>query len=146
MVCLFCKSETDVVNSRPQRRTNSIWRRRQCHACGQLFTTTELFDTSSAIRIATNNSSESFSRDRLFLSIFQACEHLPDAIEVATALTATIIGRLLAAIDSPTVPVHTLTELAAKTLKRYDSAAFIRYMSSRASLKNSRSLKALLKD
>jgi transcriptional regulator NrdR family protein len=111
-----------------------------------LFTTTELFDTSSAIRIATNSNSEPFSRDKLFLSIFQACEHLPDAIEVATALTATIIGRLLAAIDSPTVPVHTLTELAAKALKHYDSAAFIRYMSSRASLKNSRSLKALLKD
>ena len=69
MVCLQCGSETKVVNSRLQKRSNQVWRRRQCSSCQSIFTTQETADYSS-IWLVKHSSGKlvPFSRDKLFLS------------------------------------------------------------------------------
>jgi transcriptional repressor NrdR len=125
MVCPHCSTKTDVVNSRQQRRTNSVWRRRTCTACSTIFTTLEHIDLPSLLRVArTTTELEPFSRDRLFVSVLESCRHRPSAIADTSNLTQQIIMRLLAAqktsglIDRTQIMTTTLS-----VLKTFDSTA-----------------------
>jgi transcriptional regulator NrdR family protein len=89
MVCVYCGSETKVTNSRHQKRTNQVWRRRQCLKCTALFTTEEKTDHTSLWKVKKNNEETlvAFSRDKLFLSIYKSCEHRLNALADAASLT-----------------------------------------------------------
>jgi len=126
MVCVFCQSETDVANSRSKARTPSVWRRRVCKKCAFQFTTTELPDYTRCLLIKSpqNKKAAPFSRDRLFLSLHQALSHRPDAIDAATALTATIIGRLLRLKHADGLySSEDIAKVAYEALKRFDPLA-----------------------
>ena len=42
IACPYCKHEhSKVVNTRPSKRTDGVWRRRECEACHRRFTTEE---------------------------------------------------------------------------------------------------------
>jgi len=65
---------------------------------------------------------QKFSRDRLFLSIYESCKHRPQAIEDAAALTQTIISQL----GDRTAGVFRKDEVAAiclRVLRRFDGVA-----------------------
>jgi len=126
MVCVFCQSETDVANSRSKARTPSVWRRRVCQECASQFTTLELPDYVRTLKIksAENKKAASFSRDQLFLSLHQALSHRPDAVAAATALTYTVIGRVLRLkhLDGIYAPQEIAT-VTYEALKRFDPLA-----------------------
>jgi transcriptional regulator NrdR family protein len=42
----------------------------------------------------TGNALQAFSRDKLFLSIYESCKHRRNAIDDASAITLTVVGRL----------------------------------------------------
>src|SRR5690348_1875861 len=97
MVCIYCGNKTDVINSRPQKRHNKVWRRRRCTKCEAVFTTTEAAALAESLRVARKakpNTLQPFLRDKLFLSIYKSCQHRPDAIQDASALTDTVVSRL----------------------------------------------------
>jgi len=128
MVCIYCGKDTQVINSRLQRRSNQIWRRRKCLNCKSVFTSQEAVDLPKSLSFRTSqNALQPFSRDILFISIFEACKHRKHAIVDASGLTDTVLGRLRpymtdAVIDSAQVIKTTLA-----VLKRFDKAASVFY-------------------
>lgn len=130
MVCIYCHSETKVINSRHQKRENQVWRRRHCLACNTVFTTEEAADLSGSIRVAqpsTKPSLEPFSRDVLFLSIYRSLGHRQDAIEAAGALCSTVTGKVLQETSGALIDAPVLAQLVHETLHHFDRAAGVSY-------------------
>jgi transcriptional repressor NrdR len=128
MVCLYCSSRTRVANSRAQKRTNTIWRRRQCLDCGAVFTSIEEADLSRSL-VVTNASKafSAFQRDKLFLDVYEAVRHRKTAYADATALTGTIISRLLPQSAQGSVAAAQITDTVRQVLGAFDHAAATHY-------------------
>jgi len=103
MVCFKCGGDTVVTNSRLQKRTNGVWRRRRCILCDTIFTTIEAIDHSKNVHVAPaagehKTAAQPFSRDKLFMSLYKSLGHrstaLPDASTLTDALLPQIMGRL----------------------------------------------------
>ncbi len=127
MVCIYCGGETTVSNSRKQKRRNTVWRRRVCDECNATVTTIESIDLENAIVITSQKRHESFSRDNLFISIYESCKHRNDAQTSATALTDTIIALLYPLITDASVDRSDIIKTTAKVLHRFDIPAAVHY-------------------
>lgn len=128
MVCIYCGASTQVVNSRLQRRSNHIWRRRKCLACSAIFTTEEHPELTGAVMIqAAGSKLTAFSRDILYVSIYEACRHRESAARDATALTLVVVGDLLKHIQNGRLERDELTAITHRALKRFDAAAATYY-------------------
>lgn len=130
MVCIYCGKKTEVVNSRLRARTPSVWRRRTCKACVAQFTTIELPDYATALSVkGLNGKFVAFERDKLFLSLYKSLGHRNNALEAASALCETILGRLLRKkqASSGVISVQDLAATTCETLKRFDKVASISY-------------------
>lgn len=127
MVCIYCGSSTRVTNSRHQKRKNNVWRRRRCFECLSIFTTTELPDSSQALRVSKNGTLEPFLRDKLLITVHDSLRHRKAALLSATALTDTIIARIYTATDSAIVERDVIVEIASAVLGAFDSAAVTHY-------------------
>lgn len=127
MVCVYCKSTTQVVNSRHQKRSNQIWRRRRCSSCQAVFTTLEAADTEQAFRVAKQNHLEPFSRDKLLLTIHDSLRHRKTAQTDATALTDTVLGKLYPQFTNGVIEPKKITEITLGVLKNFDQAAATHY-------------------
>lgn len=128
MVCLYCGGKTEVVNSRPQKRINQIWRRRKCSACGAVFTTNERIDYSATIVVKRKPSGlEPFERDTLLVSLATSLGHRPTAVGDAAALATTVTRALLSAAENGVVEVTNITAESYKVLNRFDTLAAAHY-------------------
>jgi transcriptional repressor NrdR len=130
MVCIYCGKPTSVTNSRHLNRSNQIWRRRACGACGSVFTTFESADVSSTVMVTRTGSAsrlEPLSRDKLFVSLYESCRHRPTALKDAEALTATVINKALKQLQNGTLIKQDLQKIAQQTLKHFDSNAAVHY-------------------
>jgi transcriptional repressor NrdR len=124
MVCLYCDSPTEVKNSRQQRQGTYIWRRRKCKKCDSIFTTREFIALDEALMVATSGSEiEPFSRDKLFLAIYESCKHRSTGLADATALTQTIIGQLVKTQHGGKLPADTIARYTHTALRRFDPTA-----------------------
>lgn len=128
MVCIYCGGKTEVVNSRPQKRANHIWRRRKCAVCGNVFTTIESTDLATSILVLNFGSLRPFQRDKLLLSVYDCLRHRKDPVGDATALTATILHKLLDSIDRPTLTRSQIVTTVSSVLKNFDHAAHVQYL------------------
>lgn len=132
MICPFClHTKTHVYNSRPTKRTNEIWRRRECLNCKKQFSTRESVDLSNIISVENKNGTQQFSTLKLLGSIATAIDHLDSIDEKANWLMQTIRTRLLseAAKRSHRVTPQIISEIVATTLHAYDYASYIKYAS-----------------
>lgn len=127
MVCIYCGGNTQITNSRPQKRLNHVWRRRKCAACGAIFTTSETPDLLSSWRIRKTKSLEPFSRDQLFLSLYDSVRHRKTAQSDATALTDTVINRVTSWVVDGSLMQNDLTRETTEILKRFDQVAATHY-------------------
>lgn len=128
MVCIYCSGKTQVVNSRPQKRLGQVWRRRKCSACQAVFTTLEGVDLATGLLVRTRSGDLApFSRDKLFLSIAKALGHRHDAVEAASALTATVIAKVRAAALQGAVEYQDIIQMAHAVLQRFDKPAGVQY-------------------
>jgi len=127
MVCLYCSGETQVVNSRPQKRTNQVWRRRKCSRCHAIFTTNELVDTSQALSLRRKTHLEPFSRDTLLLSIYDSLRHRPTATTDATGLTSTVLTLVFPLATQAVLERDVLVEVTGQVLARFDKVASTHY-------------------
>jgi len=128
MVCIVCGLKTSVVNSRIIRRSPKVWRRRKCNTCGNIFTTVEVpvFEQSWLI-VGNNKRIKSFSRDKLFLSLYESCKHRPKAVDDAAGLTDTVINKLRPMVENGTVQKMHLKEIILICLNRFDKTAATHY-------------------
>jgi transcriptional repressor NrdR len=135
MVCPYCKADTAVVNSRHQKRSNSVWRRRTCLDCVNTFTTTENMQLSTVLSVSANKRITPFNEDYLFAEILGTLPEANNNAVTARELTNTVISILLkdgaALIDSRRISIETL-----KVLKRYDAQAWHAYIAKHPSLIN----------
>ena len=127
MVCIYCGNETRVINSRPQKRLNRVWRRRTCMTCGTTFTSTEAIDLSGSITVRDLKRLEPFQRDKLFMSIYDSLKHRKTALTDATGLTDTIISSLHPLMKDALLDKKDIITAAIKTLQRFDKAAMTYY-------------------
>ncbi|MEO6513185.1 MAG: hypothetical protein ABIR37_00720 [Candidatus Saccharimonadales bacterium] len=130
MVCIYCGNKTDVINSRPQKRYNKVWRRRHCEACGATFTSIEAAALSEGLVIASKGPKPTyrpFLRDKLFLSVYNSCQHRTTAVADATALTDTILGKLPSISTNGLVDRVSLRKSTLLVLERFDTSAAVHY-------------------
>jgi transcriptional repressor NrdR len=124
MVCIYCGKPTQVTNSRLQKRDNQVWRRRRCIACKSIFTTHEACDLASSLVVKCNaRQLVPFSRDKLFLSIYESCKHRPSVLQDTTALSRTVISNVVRAANDGQVSPSTIKDEAHKVLARFDTTA-----------------------
>lgn len=133
MVCIYCGGETDVTNSRGQKRNNQVWRRRRCKRCGAVFTSHEAIDLSRALVVDSGRPTP-FLSDMLFTEVLLALQDRRDCYLAAREVTSTVIGELLKLPGLPRIDSKQISQATAKVLKRLDKRAYLRYMAEHSSL------------
>ena len=68
-----------------------------------------------------------FSRDILFTSLYDSLRHRKTAINDATALTVTVIAKLLGQIHSAEIDRDAIATETKAVLQRFDKAAAVHY-------------------
>jgi transcriptional regulator NrdR family protein len=127
MVCIYCGSETNVTNSRHQKRLNHVWRRRKCQVCNAIFSTTEAADAVSALRVRSSRALEPFLRDNLLMSVYDSLRHRKSAITDATSLTATIVSNMYDLADNGVIEREAIITVTSAVLERFDKVAATHY-------------------
>jgi transcriptional repressor NrdR len=148
MVCPFClHKKTSVYNSRKTAKLNATWRRRRCEACGREFTTRESADPESILRVGTAKRTVPYSRAKLTISILSVSDHRADHGEAAYWLADTIEQKLYrhAADANNTVTKHSIMNEVLEALKRFDTAAYVKYLTRYSPNLDARTLKKHLK-
>lgn len=74
-----------------------------------------------------SGSVEPFSRDKLFLSLYQSCQHRPAALSDAGGLADTVIRRLAPRVKAGTLASQVIAQTAQVALNRFDRAASTHY-------------------
>jgi transcriptional regulator NrdR family protein len=117
-----------VTNSRHQKRSNTIWRRRQCLRCKSVFSTREMADYAIVWRVrGVTGHLEPFSRDKLLLSLFVSCQHRKTALADAAGLVDTVIAKLASYAHDGVVRNKDIIQVAQVALNRFDKAASVHY-------------------
>jgi len=150
MVCPFCMYEkTEVYNSRRTKKLNEVWRRRRCLRCERQFTTEEQARPEAIIKVGIKGLPRSlpYSRTKLLLAIYRACDHRRNAVKSAEYLTLSIEQKLyvIAARQEHTVSKQDIIQIVLDTLRHYDASAYVKYLSYHQPDLDSRTLKAYLK-
>ena len=128
MVCIYCGHSTNVINSRPQKRTHQTWRRRACTNCGAIFTTHEVVELESSVVVRhIDGRLDAFRRDKLLISIYKAMGHREKPIDDAGALAATITSKLLDLSKTAAIEAADISKVTFQVLKRFDDAAAVQY-------------------
>lgn len=128
MVCIYCGTKTMVTNSREQQKIRQTWRRRRCPHCNAVFTTLEASDLAGSFRVvAKDGTLVPFSRDHLYMSLVGALGHRSDAVEAATALTATTISMVVKTAQEGRIERRMIIEAARVVLNRFDTVAAVQY-------------------
>ena len=129
MRCPFCgKSDDRVVDSRENRDSDTIRRRRECLVCKRRFTTYEKVEQIALKVVKNDGSRQEFDRGKLLRGLEKACEKRPVAPlqleEIADAAESLLTEREEREI--------TTTELGAFLMERLhdlDQVAYVRFAS-----------------
>lgn len=70
---------------------------------------------------------ESFNRDTLFLSVYDACRHRQSAVSDAAAITDTVISKLQSSIIHASVKRDDVVYVTTEVLKQFDYIAYTHY-------------------
>jgi transcriptional repressor NrdR len=140
-------NDTSVYNSRQTARLNNVWRRRRCESCKKTFTTNESVDPGSVIKVTGARTVRPFSQTTLLLSIFKVCDHLDSPEKDAQYITQTVLQKLykLATKNFQLVDKQDIITTVLETLKPYNLAAYVKYLSYYAPQMDSRTLNMNLK-
>ncbi|HET6924718.1 MAG TPA: hypothetical protein VFH39_02735 [Candidatus Saccharimonadales bacterium] len=128
MVCIYCGSGTQVINSRLQKRVNQVWRRRKCVACGAVFSTHEAAAYDGAWRVKdVRGKLVPFSRNKLLVSLYKSLEHRQQPLADAEGLLDTIMGKLIKTAQNGLLDRKDIIKAASGVLKRFDTPASVHY-------------------
>lgn len=134
MVCIYCGGETKVANSRLQKRNNQVWRRRQCLACGAVFTTHEQIELQSTLSVSRSGATEPFKPGLLLNELVNTLSHRKDVYTASEELLGLIVRNLLTLPQKPLFTPADISKTTAKVLKRFDNRAYLRYLADHPSL------------
>lgn len=145
MKCPYCRAETtDVFNSRPTRFGSQIWRRRRCLDCHESFTTYEQVDLAFLKVIKKDGRKQRYSRAKLYSGIYGAFLSIKAKETTVDAVTDTVEARLLDSKKRELASAD-IAQVVLRTLKHFNTAAFVRYLAYQADLTSDAQLKHELK-
>lgn len=148
MVCIYCRNETIVINSRHQKRRNSTWRRRKCPNCLAVFTTQETFDLSLVLKVNKKDGVlEDFQKEKIYLSVYRSISHLGENKPIiARDLTESILERILAlqSLKNAQISSIDIARAIILVLKNYDLSSALKYLSSKKKLSSIKNIKNYL--
>jgi transcriptional regulator NrdR family protein len=122
MVCIYCGGDTQVINSRLQKRLNHVWRRRKCLECGSVISTHESPDYAAAWRVKTKTSKLiPFSQNKLLISLYKSLEHRQTALSDAEGLLDTIISNLQPKTVQGVLQITEIIQITQETLNNFDN-------------------------
>jgi len=125
---MYCKGQTKVINSRSQRRSNSVWRRRKCLKCSAIFTTTEDANIAQGWSVKESKGKTiPFSSDHLYLSVYDSLKHRPTAVSDARSLVDTVLNKLIDRMANGIIDVRSISEVTLVCLNRFDKVASVHY-------------------
>lgn len=128
MVCFYCNQSSSVINSRPNKRSRQIWRRRRCDSCKRVWSTYETADYATVYVVKSSTGALTpLSRDKLFISIYKSCQHRPTATADASDLATTVMNHLPDIQIDGMIEASALKQIMSRTLQRFDSVAGIHY-------------------
>ncbi len=127
MVCTYCGGETEVINSRHQKRNNNVWRRRRCANCLSVFTTHEAADLSNLLKVRGKTGLEPFVSDKLYAEVLLALQDRKNCYTEARELVSTITQKLLKQAESPIVSTKQISRATEQVLKSFNRRAWQRY-------------------
>ena len=129
MKCIYCgNTESKVLDSRANEEANSIRRRRECLSCGKRFTTYETVETTPLLIIKSDESRQSYNREKLKRGIIRACEKRPVTMAQITELVQEIEKVLYNSLEEE-IPSSRIGELVMDGLKKLDEVSYIRFAS-----------------
>jgi transcriptional regulator NrdR family protein len=134
MVCPYCSSKTEVINSRRQKRSNQVWRRRKCLECSAIFTSHESIDLAASLRVKKEGELTPFVSDMLFTEVLLSLQDRKNYYTEARELTDTITQQLLRLPDSPVFTPELISKTASEVLKRFNRRAWHRFVVEHPSL------------
>lgn len=127
MNCIYCGGNTQVTNSRPQKRSNAIWRRRKCKSCDNIISSVERVDLAQALRIELlSGKIVPFYRDILFVSIYDCLKHRSNSVNDATEITDTVILKLTK-LHKAVIKREQLIDISKEILAKFDNVALVQY-------------------
>lgn len=128
MFCVNCfHRNTRVTNSRANKKQSSVWRRRQCPACGAVFTTYERPSLADNKPIhLPSGETDTFNLGKLTLSIAQAFTHDPHVAEYQAFWLAQTVEDILSSQREVITP-EDIEATTHTVLKRFDELAAVQY-------------------
>lgn len=128
MVCYYCKNKTSVINSRYQKRKNSVWRRRKCLSCAAILTTSEQYDLETTLLIIDGSKIPTFfNRYKLFLSIYSCFGHSKNSLSDSGYITDNIVDMLSSNQEKAQIDTKSLKIMISVALSRYNTLAADQY-------------------
>lgn len=145
MKCPFCRHDaTEVYNSRDTKFGTQTWRRRRCTTCHESFTTYEAPDLGFLKVIKKTGKKQRYSRAKLYSGIYGAFLSAPAKETTIDAVTDTIEAKILDTKQRDITSAE-IARIVLTTLKHFNTAAFLRYLSYQTDLASDVQLKKELK-
>ena len=129
MKCPFCgKDDTKVIDTRAMDDNTVIRRRRFCEGCNERFTTYEKIDSIPLTVVKSDNTRETFDRNKLIKGILISCSKRPVAREQIEDLANDIENSILNSAKKE-VASKEIGEMVMERLKDTDEVAYVRFAS-----------------
>lgn len=135
MHCPFCTDtdtdadkDTKVIDSRLVANGSQVRRRRECHRCGERFTTFESAELALPKVIKRNGGRQPFDEDKLKSGLQRALEKRPVSQEDIDA-TIDRIKHSLQKTGEREVPSALVGQLVMEQLRELDDVAYVRFAS-----------------
>lgn len=127
MICINCfHGKTSVLNSRRNKASPVVWRRRKCQACNKIFTSYETPALDSSMVLQRDNTSTPFSIGKLIISIANSFKHDKHGAEYDSYDLAKTAEQSLLSSGKP-LSADDITAITHDILRRFDPVAAIQY-------------------
>ncbi len=129
MKCPFCgNTDSKVLDTRTVDDCAAIRRRRQCEKCGEKFTTFERVDIIPIIVIKSDNTRETFDRNKILIGIQRSCNKRPVSMEQMENIVREIEAEIQNTMGKE-VYSKDIGNLVMDKLKEMDQIAYVRFAS-----------------
>lgn len=129
MKCPFCAyPDTKVVDSRPDKDSAAIRRRRECESCSRRFTTFERIEEVLPMILKKDGRREPYNRNKVTGGLKKACEKRPVSMDTIEELANRLEARLLESGEKE-ISGHVIGEWIMNELHDLDEVAYVRFAS-----------------
>lgn len=129
MKCPFCAfPDTKVVDSRPDKDSAAIRRRRECESCSRRFTTFERLEEVLPMILKKDGRREAYNRAKVVGGMKKACEKRPVSVDAIEAMANRLEARLLESGEKE-ISGHVIGEWIMHELHDLDEVAYVRFAS-----------------